>query len=325
MKPMSRTSIWVFSYLFVMNYLVLGLPWYGSFSNPEVAWIPFAMYFGLVTLLIFFPGYRHIPIWLGGLGLVGGVTLVALSNSLLDPTAIPANGSFTTWYVGAASAMFAIIAGRGHRVMGIVGVGIEVILVVIWGGFPVALTSGVVGAVLLVVAVSALSKGIDSAISRASGSKDRQRELELRLLANQAARTQREHLVQRVLELTFPTLERIVHSKGKLSAEARGEARQVELMLRDELNNRELLNPEIRVAIRQARARGVKVSFRDEVGLGQLGEAELLSLQKSVAKAINGTQSGTVTIRTQRGENFLVKVVAQRPDSSKPDLWLTLP
>lgn len=325
MTPLSRTTIGVFSFLFAMNSMILGLPWFGSFADPTIAWIPYALHAVLATALILAPGQTKIPAWLGGLGLVGGVAIVALCNSLLDPTGIPANGSFATWYVGAAATIFALIAGRGHRILGIVGVGIEVTLVIIWGGFAVAITSGVVGAIMLVLSVGALAKGIETARVQITTSQSRQRELEVRLTASQVARTRREQLIQRVMELTYPTLERLVTSNGQLSEESRAEAVQIEQLLRDELNNRELLNPEIRVAIRKARLRGVRVSFRDEHGIGRLDEQQRFDLQHEVAKAINATQSGTITIRTHRDENYLVKVVAQRPDQDRPDLWLTLP
>jgi hypothetical protein len=97
-----------------------------------------------------------------------------------------------------------------------------------------------------------------------------------------------------------------------------------EVELRDEIRGRELVNDKIRVSIRNARKRGVEVVLLDEGGLDGLDQETKQRLLTDVANAIDGIQTGRVTVRTVRGEDWLITVLASDNPNEPPTLWLKL-
>ena len=148
--------------------------------------------------------------------------------------------------------------------------------------------------------------------------------LQTRTARNNAAREARARILQSVMLTGLPLLERIRDQKGDLSEPDRQEAALLEARFRDEIQGRSILSDGVRLAAREARKRGVEVSFNDEGGLSGIPESELASIQESIIQALNVTTSGKIHISAPAGQNYRVAVTAQRPEAIGPDLWLRL-
>ena len=98
-----------------------------------------------------------------------------------------------------------------------------------------------------------------------------------------------------------------------------------EAALRDEIRGRELINSKVREAVLQARHRGVEVVLLDEGGLDGVDPDLHQRLQADIANAIDGIQRGKVTVRSVKGEAWLVTIVATDNPNDPPSLWLRLP
>ena len=85
-----------------------------------------------------------------------------------------------------------------------------------------------------------------------------------------------------------------------------------------------MINDNVREAAAAARARGVEVLILDEGGLNEVSEAQVNHTLAKVVGALNSVNSGKVVIRSPRGEKWLVTVIATRPGTESPDLWLKL-
>jgi hypothetical protein len=60
----------------------------------------------------------------------------------------------------------------------------------------------------------------------------------------------------------------------------------------------------------------------DEGGLSDVGQSQLTNILEKVVTALNSVSSGKVVIRSPRGEKWLVTIMATRPGTHAPDLWL---
>jgi hypothetical protein len=69
----------------------------------------------------------------------------------------------------------------------------------------------------------------------------------------------------------------------------------------------------------------VEVVLLDEGGLDGVDQELRERILGDVANAIDGVQRGKVTVRTVKGEAWLVTVVATDNPNDPPTLWLRLP
>jgi hypothetical protein len=60
----------------------------------------------------------------------------------------------------------------------------------------------------------------------------------------------------------------------------------------------------------------------DEGGLSEVADSQREHILTRVASAIDTVKAGKIVIRSPRGEKWLVTVMATRPGTSAPDLWL---
>jgi hypothetical protein len=126
------------------------------------------------------------------------------------------------------------------------------------------------------------------------------------------------------LKSAVPALNLIAALGGRLNESQRREALLLEAALRDEIRGATLLNEQVRSAIKAARQRGVEVLVLDEGGLDDLGDLERNEILNRAAASFANVSAGRLTIRSPRGEEWKITVVAVRPGSTAPDIWLKL-
>ncbi|MFM2321257.1 MAG: hypothetical protein RL612_404, partial [Actinomycetota bacterium] len=94
--------------------------------------------------------------------------------------------------------------------------------------------------------------------------------------------------------------------------------------LRDDISGGRLINRKVKKAVAAARSRGVDVALLDEGGLETKSPEDLQDLLDLIVSALNGINTGRVTVRTQPNEAWLVRFTASRPRVVTPDLDLKL-
>jgi hypothetical protein len=137
-----------------------------------------------------------------------------------------------------------------------------------------------------------------------------------------AANLERENRLKVVLSQAVPALESLARSKSVLSDSERESLLNLEASLRDDIRGRRLNSEEVKVASAAARARGVQVILLDEGGLDALTEDQLTNVLNKVVHALNSVHAGKIVIRSPKSEKWLVTVMATRPGTQAPDLWL---
>jgi hypothetical protein len=310
---------------FGINHLILGMFWLPTYQHAP----PVLLAFGLYLLALIFSIYGHselrIPSYQAWSNLAVAVTVPVLVLSQLPIADYAVDGSFQTWFVAGISLILSITTARGHAAIAWIGLAALWAEVLIWGGVPVLTTSGLIGALLLVAASWGVGRGLRSTEKSAREFHKLAAELESRTSRTVAVREARQRLLQGTLLTAMPMLELIRDSKGDLSEGARAESVLLSSRLRDEIQGNRILNDGVRLATREARKRGVDVSFDDQGGLDQLEGSELLAIQSSITQAINATEAGKIHIAAPAGQSYAVSIVASRPEAGAPDLWLRLP
>lgn len=308
-----------------LNHFILGMLWLPTYQHVAPVALAFALY--AISLFISLYGSKklRLPVVEGYLNFFIAVTVPILVLSQLPVHRYNPSGSYQTWFVGGVSLVLAISSARGFPVLGWIGTAILWLEVIVWGGPGLITTTGLIGALLMVLTAWAVGRGLRSTEAAATDYYRRAAELQTRTAQNIARREAGQHMVETVLYSGLPLLERIRDQAGKLSDADRSEAILLESRFRDEIQGQNLLNDGVRLATREARKRGVEVSFNDEGGMDLLPEDEANAIRNSIIQAINSTASGKIHIAAPSGETFRVSIVAQRPEANGPDLWLRLP
>ncbi|MFM7029803.1 MAG: hypothetical protein ACKOWK_01890 [Micrococcales bacterium] len=321
---------WTKIFLFLVfalgaNNIVLGAFWLGSYNSTGPVLLAMALFaIALLTSLFGHRGMR-IPAIQGYLNFFIGILIPMLVLGQLAPSKYVASGSYQTWFIGGLSVLLAINSIRGYPILAWIGIGILWIQVIVWGGQETITTSGLIGALIMVIAAGAVGRGIRRTEAEAKVFHDSASRILAQTAKSQAARDERQRLIQATLLTGLPLLERIVATGGDLSDSDRGEAQLLEARFRDEIQGRNLLNDGVRIATRQARQRGVEVTFKDDGGLDGMSAAEVASIHRSVAQAIDGVTAGKVHVAAPRDESYAVSIIATRAGAPGPDLWMRLP
>jgi hypothetical protein len=318
----SRFAISFIAILFGLFHAVLGGFWVISYLDPRLGWFAVGIFvIALITTLALYRGVR-MPVGQAVANLLVSIALPLIVNPLI---ADGSHDTFATWYVGGLSVLLAATAVRQHRVIAWVATAWVCFLVVAWGGVTAIYDSGLIGLVLLVAAGQALSFGVQRASADVKRLSKQTQSEAAEAAALTAQRLERQVRLQQAMVASRPILERIVASEGRLSSAEQLEARLAEAALRDEIRGRALVNPRVRDAVRLARLRGVEVLLLDEGGLDAADPDQVERVLGDVANAIDGINSGKVTVRAPSGEAWMITVVALNPGSSAPSLWLKLP
>lgn len=320
MVRVPRWLVSIITILLLLNPAINALiGFYRYQDNPLIAATALGLYaaVGLVSIL-YYKGLR-MPLPLAIFNLILAVILPALVNVSLDESA---RGTQATWYVSGVATLMAIVAVRQHKVIAWIGSGMLLLQVVSWGGIDYLFQSGLAGALGLVVAAHALSVGLERSASEQETYLEIAKATEAETAVDTAIRNERSRRLTKTLQGTMPMLEKI--SGGRLSDAERVAARLLEAELRDEIRGRQIINDEVRVAVRQARSRGVEVVLLDEGGLDSSSESELKQIRSRIASELDQVQSGRVTIRAPHQDKSKITFVASRPGTAKPDVWLRL-
>jgi len=261
-----------------------------------------------------------LPIWVASIISVVAVLIPKISHLTLRGDGVD---TYDTWYVTAVGLLLGALAVRGREVFAIIAGFIFSVEVVYFCGFDFLPKSGLSGAVILIVACIAVSRGLASSAKEIAEAQHIT-ETERAAIATQEVLSEIHSFAKTVaLKATLPTLRKIAGGKS-FSKEQRLTYAKSELELRDEIAGGRLVNKKTKRAMAAARARGVDVALLDDGGLELLSQEELDDLLDLVAESLSGINSGRVTVRTQRKENWLVRFTASRPRVVTPDLDLKL-
>lgn len=308
-----------------LNHFVLGLAWIGSYQDQNVVLLAFGLYLLALVLSIYGQPKLKLTAFQAYLNLAVSVAVPALVLSQLPIERAQSSGSYQTWFIAAISLILAVTTARGWPVVGWIGLASLWLQVLLWGGIPVLTTSGLIGAAITVVTAWGVGRGLRSTMLAAESYHRQAADFQSRSTRAVAVREARQEMLQSTLLTALPMLERIRDQRGKLNASDRQDVILLELRLRDEIQGHNILNDGIRLATREARKRGVEVSFSDEGGLDHVEPSERSAIQQSIIQALNGTDSGKILITAPKNESYAVSIIATRPEAAAPDLWLRLP
>lgn len=237
--------------------------------------------------------------------------------------ASPVIESKETWYVTAIATLLSVLAVRGRIDVAIIAGLIFISESIYFSGLEYFPKSGITGAVILIGASVAISKGLDSAQQRIVEAQVTLKDKQERVAFRQAVEEEYEIAYRKINEGVLPRLRRI--SSGKhFSKDDRAAYQLLEDELRDVVSGRRLINAKMKIAVKKARDRGVDVAFLDEGGLEFLKQEQLDELIDIVIAALSEISTGRVTIRTQPNEPWLIRMTASRPRVVTPDLDLKL-
>lgn len=255
----------------------------------------------------------------GVIAAVGAVSTTILANLGI---AAGQTGTYASWYVGGMGVLLGIASVRGQVRIAWISAAIIATLLVQKAGFGAIGASGLVGMVVLIAAGQATAKALARADREVEELQRKEQISKSALVASEAASRERQERLRRVLTRALPALSYISSNLGRLSNSEKDKVLVLEAELRDEIRGRKLINEQVQKAAAEARARGIEVLLLDEGGLDEIEEALRENVLTRVVSAINSVRAGKVVVRAPKGEAWMVTLVASRPGTSAPDLWL---
>jgi hypothetical protein len=276
-------------------------------------------FIALATCTIAFRKFQ-LPIWVAWL-----ISLIALLIPKFSHMTLRGDGldSYDTWYVTAVGLLLGALAVRGRELFAIIAGVIFCSEVIYFGGLEYLPKSGLSGAIILIVACIAVSRGLQSSAKEIEAAQNLAAK-ELAALETEKAMTVAHDFAQNVaLKATLPSLKRIATGKA-FSKSQREEYARTEESLRDDIAGGRLINRKVKRAVAAARDRGVDVALLDDGGIELIDQEQLDDLLDLVVAALAEVTSGRVTVRTQPNEPWLIRVTASRPRVVTPDLDLKL-
>lgn len=321
---MLRIPPWILTVaglLFGLFHAALGILWIDKNDQPLFVILALILYLMALIPSVLVFGSRRLPTFQTWFNAGVSALIPLIINSQLDPTQLT---GYATWYVLGVGTLLGATAVRGRRRVAWVGLVILVAEIAAWGGLGILATTGLPGVFSLVVTGHAVSLGVERALKATAELNKKAADLAFETAARETASAVRSNLLEKTLRTALPALNLIASLGGNLNESQRREALLLEASLRDEIRGANLLNEQMREVIKAARLRGVEVLVMDEGGLEGLSEIERVSVLTKAAEAIARVEAGRLTIRAPRGESWRVTVVAVRPGTSQPDLWLKL-
>lgn len=318
-----------------------------SIRRWVAAVIPFiyALYLPVQSLLLPNPLHRNLEIFALCIYLIAvtpslliysdlklplGQALYNLSAAVIMPALVLSqrdsthNQSVGGWVVMGTAVLMTITAVRQQRLLAVIGTLALAIQILIHYGPIAVLTSGLVGAVVLVLAGLGVSAGMQRANSEVGSYRLQEETSRAQIAATTATRRERTTRLQEVLGAAIPMLSEIAELKTPLAEDRKREAKLLELILRDEIRGRNLLTPELKTEIQRLRSFGVEVAVLDEGGTDHLELTAKNAILNKAVEALQGVTKGRVTIRSPRGESFQLTVVATLPGKPEPLVSLRL-
>ena len=319
---MFRLPIWLIQLigaLLVLNPPVTALIGFDRYSNWVMAAAALHIYVIAALFSVFYYRRRTMPRLLAWINL----SIVVIVPQLIhESVAVASVDSQSSWYVSGLGALLAVTAIRGHQVISWLGSSILSLEVLVWGGVGALFDTGLAGALALVVAANALSYALARIETETQTFLDKTIELEAAATIESATRAERSRRLTETLQVSYPLLEKI--ASGQLDQETKAAASLLEAELRDGIRGRDLIDSNLKLAIRSARSRGVEVVVLDEGGLASLTESAKSQIRQRFASELDGISAGRVTIRAPRGGKTNATFVASRPGTATPDVFLKL-
>lgn len=320
MIRINRKLLSILGLMYALLHAVIGCFWVAAYEESLPAISAIALY--LVTVLSTIVLYRgdRLPTVHAIAATVLGLLIPPLAQANLNASHF---ADYSTWYVNGLGTLFAVIAIRGHVVLALIGVVVESIEVAGWAGWNNFFASGLLGPLTMVAGACVVTVGLAKAADEARKYADLTTAAVAEAAALQAAGEQRAKLLRETLDKARPMLRRIAEPRALNEAE-RQEARLLEASLRDEIRGKDLIGRDTREAIDRARRRGLSVSVLDEGGVANLSSRQLARLHRRLAQELDALESGRVTIRAPKDEEWLLTIAAFSDDSNVPTLWLRL-
>lgn len=319
---MFRLPLWlvqVVGALLVLNPPATALVGFDRYDNWVLASVAIAIYVFVSLMSIFIYRTRKMPPLLAWINLLVIVIVPLLVHAAINVSRVD---SQTSWYVSGIGALLAITAIRGQQAVSWLGAAFLSLEVLVWGGTDSLFNSGLAGALGLVVAANILSYALARIEAETQNYLDKTIEIEAAAAIESVTRMERSRRLTETLRVSYPLLQKI--ATGQLDEVAQQEAKLLEAELRDGIRGRELIDDNLKKAIRAARERGVEVVVLDEGGLSSLTEISKLEIRQRFATELEQISSGRVTIRAPRGGKTNATFVASRPGTAKPDVFLKL-
>lgn len=294
------------------------LPGFGS-RYLEIIALVIYVYAATASLLLF----RGLPLprWQAFFNLGAALalpTLVIAQRELVDDHTVGA------WVVMGTALILTATAVRQQARLALIGIAVLIgVLIVEYGQGAIA-TAGLAGALVFVLAGLAVSRGIARATRESEKFRAKEIETRTKIAELEAASRERQQQLSQVLGTAVPLLSVIKDSQGPLNDDLRQSAKLVEATLRDNLRGRDLLNRAMSNEVQRLRNLGVEVLILDEGGTQNLSPLERDQLLNKAVEALQVVTQGRVTIRSPKGEDFRLTVVATIPGQAQPVLSLRL-
>lgn len=228
------------------------------------------------------------------------------------------------WMVMGTAVILTVTAVRQQRLLAILGTILLATQLLYTYGPIAAMSGGLIGAVVLVLAGLGVSAGIKNANAEVDQYRLQEENSRSQIAAITATRNERASRLQEILGAAIPMLTELANAKEPLSEETKLQTKMLELSLRDEIRGRNLLSAEIKAEVRRLRNLGVEVAVLDEGGTDNLSLEAKDQLLNRAVQALREVSSGRVTIRSPKGESFALTVVATLPGQAQPLVSLRL-
>jgi hypothetical protein len=228
------------------------------------------------------------------------------------------------WVVMGTAVFLTTTAVRQRVTQAVIGLVLLLVTLIVEYGVNALTSAGLAGAFVFVFAGLAVSRGI----ARASKDSQKFRATEVESLSNiaklKAADQERQTRLGQVLGSAVPLLSVIAQSSQPLDSEIKQSAKLVEATLRDRMRGRDLLTAAMSVEVQRLRSIGVEVIVLDEGGTEDLSSTSRDEILDKAITALQEVDQGRVTIRSPKGEEFRLTVVATISGQAKPLLSLRL-
>lgn len=311
-------SILPFVYALYLPIQSMFLP---GFSSRYLEIIALVIYvYAATASLLLFRGLQ-LPRWQAFFNLGAALalpTLVIAQRELIDDHSVAA------WVVMGTALILTATAVRQQARLALIGIAVLIGALIVEYGQGAIATAGLAGALVFVLAGLAVSRGIARATRESEMFREKEIEARTKIAELEAASRERQQQLSQVLGTAVPLLSVIKDSQGPLNEDLRQSAKLVEATLRDNLRGRELLNRAMSNEVQRLRNLGVEVLILDEGGTQNLSQLERDQLLNKAVEALQVVTQGRVTIRSPKGEDFRLTVVATIPGQAQPVLSLRL-
>ena len=319
---MLRTPRWLLALVsisFGTWHAVIGALAWESYDNYWLLVLAVAIYLGSLTVSVSASEGLLIGTRYGALVALGAVaTAVVASLGIADVHTDP----YATWYVGGMGALLGVLAARGQAKLAWLAAALVAVAVYFEGGLGELGEVGLEGMLILIAAGQATARAVIRADREVEELQKTEIATEAAIISAKVSGSERRKRLQRVLREALPALSAISSNSWDSNGHGREDLMQLEAGLRDDIRGRGLVNDQVREAAKRARQRGVEVVLLDEGGLRGLAATDVENILAKVANAIDSVSAGKIVVRSPLGESWLVTLIATRPGTQAPDLWL---